>query len=611
MSAPDPEPTRRARTSAGPDGTGASNEIPVGPFILRVGDDAGTEARLAHDQAHIPPAGTQGGSDGRASSDARTLAASLRASDREQRRGTAPELLESATDKASQVTTKVEHANTLCQQVISGEISLDSIGAETDAVVALLGRLDRAGRWEEELRLARCASKLLSLARRWLELLRVLRAALRAAERIGDANARAWALHELGTLRLAADDHAQADELLGRACELRERCGDQRGRALTERNLQILCRSMRARLHRRRSNRLREALRKPIPALAAAAVLLAAGGSAGAVIDHSSGSHRTTSPTQYGPGRHLATVTVSFSPLEPRAGEPVRFRAAATDRADPVAAYKWDFGDDDPSRQPGAAHTSRLHIYRRAGTFKLVVLVSDAQRKTIGEASASISVLPKRAHKPGPVPRPKPDGGDGGGGGEAPTAKFTFSPSSPAVGQQVAFDASQSSPGAGSIISYRWNFDDHSAPAPGHQTASHVYARAERYEVTLTVTNDRGKTDTTTHLVPVGEGSNGRTPKLTLRCPGTLPFEADAKVSGALSPVKVEAMIHITFIPPSGEPRTSEVPTSTDGTFEAKTTADRAGTWEVHGEWGGEELARPARETCSFYVQPPNPALHR
>jgi PKD repeat protein len=94
---------------------------------------------------------------------------------------------------------------------------------------------------------------------------------------------------------------------------------------------------------------------------------------------------------------------------------------------------------------------------------------------------------------------------------DTPTAKFTSS--SPAtVNVQMTFDASTSCPGpvdasgvcqppvqnagATSIVSYVWNFGD--GGAASGRIVSHSYATVGKFTVTLTVTNDRGRSASAT-----------------------------------------------------------------------------------------------------------------
>jgi PKD repeat protein len=84
-----------------------------------------------------------------------------------------------------------------------------------------------------------------------------------------------------------------------------------------------------------------------------------------------------------------------------------------------------------------------------------------------------------------------------------PTASFTASPSSPASGEAVSFDASASGDADGSIASYEWDFGD-GETATG-ASPSHTYDAAGDYDVTLAVTDDDGATDTETQTVSVSE----------------------------------------------------------------------------------------------------------
>ena len=88
-----------------------------------------------------------------------------------------------------------------------------------------------------------------------------------------------------------------------------------------------------------------------------------------------------------------------------------------------------------------------------------------------------------------------------------PTAAFNFSPSSVSAKSAVLFDASASAPGNGSaaIVSYAWTFGD--GGSGSGRTVSHTFGDAGNFNVTLTVTNDRGLTASTTQSVTVAGGA--------------------------------------------------------------------------------------------------------
>jgi hypothetical protein len=202
-----------------------TGSVQVGTFTLRVGGTGGTVV-----QSSSAPAAEETG----------TLAQALVEPEPKE-----PGKVEAATEvveDASGVTTKCERAVTLSKGVAEGRmLDPDQLGAEVGALLDLLEKLDRKGRHKDSLRVARALATLLMLLRRWQMLLQTLRTALGAAEKLGDLDATAWARNELGALRLVAGDVKGAERDLHQARELRERIGDQRGLATTNRNLQSLC----------------------------------------------------------------------------------------------------------------------------------------------------------------------------------------------------------------------------------------------------------------------------------------------------------------------------------------------------------------------------------
>ena len=86
-----------------------------------------------------------------------------------------------------------------------------------------------------------------------------------------------------------------------------------------------------------------------------------------------------------------------------------------------------------------------------------------------------------------------------------PVASFTFSPTSPTVGQTITFDASSSYDPDGSIVLYQWNFGDSNVTATTSPSITHTYSSAGTYTVTLTVRDDRGLTSTKSVTIEVSE----------------------------------------------------------------------------------------------------------
>jgi hypothetical protein len=140
---------------------------------------------------------------------------------------------------AETVTRKCERAHELSRAAAEGRLlQADALMAEVDSLLRLAERLDRDGRFDEELRLLRALHGLLVLARRWLDLIRALRRAVGAAEQAGDLAAQAWVRHELGSLHLCADEPEAATERLRQARQLQQRLGQATGTCATRHNLE-------------------------------------------------------------------------------------------------------------------------------------------------------------------------------------------------------------------------------------------------------------------------------------------------------------------------------------------------------------------------------------
>lgn len=204
--------------------------VEVGGFALAPGSPAGTLIERSD--------GSAGGGESEALRQALDAPAPAKAE-------TGPALA-TEVEEASEETAKIERAVALGKGIAEGQ-ALDptQLGLEVGALLDFLERLDRKGKHKKSLQMARALTSLLMLLKRWADLLKTLRGALRAAEQLGDQEAIAWARHELGTLRLAAGDIEGADRELRQAREIREQIGDRRGLAATERNMRVLCDRMR------------------------------------------------------------------------------------------------------------------------------------------------------------------------------------------------------------------------------------------------------------------------------------------------------------------------------------------------------------------------------
>ncbi len=189
-------------------------------------------------------------------------------------------------------------------------------------------------------------------------------------------------------------------------------------------------------------------------------------------------------------------VTVAAANLPPAAaftasctGLTCSFDATASSDPDgSIVAYTWDFGDGTSGSGMTTSHTYA------AGTYTAELTVKDDKGATAG-ASKQVS--------PAAAPNQKP------------TAAFTPTPS----GLTVGVDGSASSDPDGSVVAWAWTFGDGTSAAGA--TANHAYGSGGSYAVTLTVTDDKGATDSLTKSVTVAATTNQPpTANFTAGCAG-------------------------------------------------------------------------------------------
>jgi hypothetical protein len=199
----------------------AAASVRIGGYSLEVGTHAGSFARFEPEQE---------------SENAQELTAALE--EEPEQHPAAVAAIEEFEASAEAVTGRIEEAEGLLRAAAEGKL-LDPVKltGEVDSLLELLGRLDKAGRFDEELALMRSLNGLLALSLRWLELIRSLRSLLRSAEAAGHKAGRAFAHHELGSLHLCAGQAKKAREHLDEALRIEEQLGDLAGRCATRHNL--------------------------------------------------------------------------------------------------------------------------------------------------------------------------------------------------------------------------------------------------------------------------------------------------------------------------------------------------------------------------------------
>jgi PKD repeat protein len=144
-----------------------------------------------------------------------------------------------------------------------------------------------------------------------------------------------------------------------------------------------------------------------------------------------------------------------------------------------IASYSWDFGDGSPA----GSGVAPSHSYTIGGFYDVTLTVTDDDGAT-NSTTQTIGVFDPSINVP-------------------PLASFTLADKA----LDIDVDASASDDVDGTIVSYEWNFGDGS-PAGSGVTASHTYATAGTYTVSLTVTDDDGAEHTVSQNVTVSLNGN-------------------------------------------------------------------------------------------------------
>jgi PKD repeat protein len=144
--------------------------------------------------------------------------------------------------------------------------------------------------------------------------------------------------------------------------------------------------------------------------------------------------------------------------------------SASSDPDGPITGYAWNFGDSTTGTGSTPSHT-----YPASGTYTVSLTVTDNEG---GTKTTSHPVTVTRIN-------------------QGPTASFTTN----CTDLSCSTDASASQDPDGTLTGYAWDFGDSSTGSG--VTASHTYAVAGTYTVSLTVTDNDGATASTTRSVSV------------------------------------------------------------------------------------------------------------
>ena len=177
------------------------------------------------------------------------------------------------------------------------------------------------------------------------------------------------------------------------------------------------------------------------------------------------------------PPNELPLAIITYEPEEPSAGEEVTFNASQSrDPYGNITRYVWNFGDGVT-----AEGCSVGHCYSDGGVFNVNLMVTD------NEGAGGTNSSEVRVNKP-------------------PVAKFGYSIKESEQGYFISFNASESKDEDGRIIDYGWDFGDGvKADGVSKVRIHHYYLERGSFIVNLTVTDDKGASDTESILIKINE----------------------------------------------------------------------------------------------------------
>jgi PKD repeat protein len=197
-------------------------------------------------------------------------------------------------------------------------------------------------------------------------------------------------------------------------------------------------------------------------------------------------------PVEEGP------TAVIEGPSQTFVGEEVTFQGGnSSPGSSPISVYVWGIDGPQPASSPDVSFTTR---FDQPGLYNVTLTVTD-QNGLSDTSGLQIEVI-----EPEAPPEP-------------PTAVIE-GPEQAAVGQEVTFQGGNSTPGSSPITGYSWDFGN--GQTAGGPSASTVYDAPGDYQVTLTVSDENGLSDSASGQLSI-QGGQGGLEGTTWVLPGSLP----------------------------------------------------------------------------------------
>ena len=168
---------------------------------------------------------------------------------------------------------------------------------------------------------------------------------------------------------------------------------------------------------------------------------------------------------------NVPSVSTGNAPLT------VNFNGTGSNAVKPITTYAWDFGDGGTATGSTASHN-----YSTPGTYVSKLTVTDSEGDKDSQTKTIVVTTPPN------IP---------------PVASISASGSGGIVPYTVTLNGSSSTDPDGTIVSYDWDFGDGSTHATVASPPAHTYTAIGNYNAKLTVTDNRGGTNTATKVIAV------------------------------------------------------------------------------------------------------------
>lgn len=168
------------------------------------------------------------------------------------------------------------------------------------------------------------------------------------------------------------------------------------------------------------------------------------------------------------PSTGVAPLTVNLSSL------------GSHDPDGTIVSYDWELGDGNSTMSPNPTH-----VYTNPGTYEALLIVTDDDGLSANETVTIVATTPPNI---------------------APIAVATAEPVSGYVPVTVAFSSAGSYDPDGSLVEFFWDFAD--GETSSNSTPIHTYTTPGAYSVQLTVTDNRGGTNSDKVVIQVSQDPN-------------------------------------------------------------------------------------------------------